>query len=299
MSTIRKRIYLFAGEQTTWVERFLTEAHSRCDVVWVPPSQLSSQAAGEALTTGAVVLYESNTEDDTLLLERIRRDVRFVDLPVVVVANDPNPAARARFLASGACVVLDAHVEPETIVNEVEGHCDLEPVMQELRETLLEPFLKATQFTLQEMVGVNVTVQSVYRKQGYRIQGDYSAVVGLVARTDGTLVMSFPRDTAREIGRAMLTPIGVEPTEELIQSALAEVANIIVGRAKGGLVGTPFHFTMATPTIVSGLQHEIRYEPGLPCIVVHFAGDIGAFALQLCMGLDTTGGGGRHESTGS
>jgi hypothetical protein len=95
MNAVRKRIYLVASEETPWVGRFLAEANERCDVVCVSPQQLSPTAEGEAFSAGIVVLYESQHGGDTELLERIRRDAHYIDLPVVVVAGDSTPAALA------------------------------------------------------------------------------------------------------------------------------------------------------------------------------------------------------------
>jgi chemotaxis protein CheX len=280
-----RKLYVVAPHGAAWAKEFIEGADARYSVSQVTAEQLvSGTTSGEPLAKGVVVLYgETPTQSGAESLQKIRSNAHYAGLPVVAVSANPTPAVRAQLMASGASMVLDAEVGPRLILDELENRCDLEPVMKELREQLLEPFIEGTHFTLSEMINVESAVHDVFRKPGYRIFGDYSAVVGLTAETEGTLVLSFPRETAHDLGARMLAPLGEAPTEELIQSSIAEVTNIIVGQAKGRLSGTAYHFNMSTPTVVAGLHHEIRYEPGLPCLVAQFSGDVGDFALQLCM----------------
>ncbi len=155
--------------------------------------------------------------------------------------------------------------------------------MQELRDELLEPFIDSTLLTLKEMAQAKVEATSVYRKLGYRIYGDYSALVSITTQSEGTLIMTFPTATAQELAKRVLAPLGVDVTEELVQSVIGEITNILVGQAKGRLSETSFRFTMSVPTVVAGPHHEIKYKQGLPCLVTSFTGDIGDFALQVCL----------------
>lgn len=284
MGSEQKKLYLVAQPGAPWAEQFVATADERYDVAVVSADQIAAESQEEPLVTGVVVLYEGGTTGKGAeSVERIRANERYAGLPVVAVSENPTPAVRARLMASGANAILDAEVAPSQILDELENRCDLEPIMQELRDQLLEPFIDSTKFTLSEMINVEADVHSVYRKLGYRIFGDYSAVVGLSAGSDGTLILSFPRESAHDLGGRMLEPLGEAPTEELIQSSIAEVTNIIVGQSKGKLAKTAYKFSMSTPTVVAGQHHEIRYEPGLPCLVAQFTGDVGDFALQLCM----------------
>jgi chemotaxis protein CheX len=283
MNDSQKQLYIVAPPDASWIEEFMQDAGTHYTVSLVPPGELVSEARAEALVKGVVILYEEEApQSGALALKKIRGDPRYAELPVVAVSAKPTPAVRARLMASGASAVLDAREEPRVILEVLENRCDLEPIMEGLREQLLGPFLESARYTLKEMLDVDTAVHQVYRKQGYRIFGDYSSVIGLTAATQGIMVLSLPRESAHELGGRMVAPLGVEATEELIQGTVAEIANIVVGRAKGMLADTAYRFKMSAPTVVSGRHHEIRYEPGLPCLVALLSSDFGDYALHVC-----------------
>lgn len=284
MGKEQPHIYLVSGRDADWKKRFQELAGDRYRISDLGADRLTDSLPQEPPVKGVVVFYEpeaGSTNQDWFA--RVRACVHYVDLPLIAVAPHPSVATRAQLIAAGASTVCDAESDPEQVLSEVENRCNVEPVMAELREQLLEPFVEATTLTLREMASSDAKVHTVYRKLGYRIFGDYSALVGLKSETEGTLVVTFPKATGDELARRVLAPLGAEVTDELVQSCLAEVANIIVGQAKGRLAGTSYRFQMSIPTVVAGPNHEIKYKQGLPCLVASFTGDIGDFALQICM----------------
>jgi len=284
MTAERPNIYLVSGRDADWKKRFRELAGDRYEIAELSPAGLTGESPGKDLVKGVVVFYEPDAgSPNQEWFARVRACVHFTDLPVIAVAPNPSVATRAQLIAAGASTVCDAESDPEQVLSEVENRCNIEPVLTELREQLLEPFVEATLLTLKEMAQADAKVHTVYRKLGYRIFGDYSALVGLKSDSEGTLVVTFPKATGDELAKRVLAPLGIGVTDELVQSCLAEIANIIVGQAKGKLAGTNYRFQMSIPTVVAGPNHEIKYKQGLPCLVASFTGDIGDFALQICM----------------
>jgi chemotaxis protein CheX len=78
-----------------------------------------------------------------------------------------------------------------------------------------------------------------------------------------------------------------EPDEDMIRDCVGELANVTAGQTRGKLTNTPYAFSMTTPTVISGMGHEIRHKPGMPVLAVAFRSDCGNFAMQLCVSLDT------------
>jgi CheY-specific phosphatase CheX len=284
MSAEKARIYLVGDMEAPWSRAFIETVGDRYDIAELSPQELVTHATAVTGVKGVVVFYEHDpTEANSEWFSRIRACVHYVDLPLIAVTPRPSATTRARLMTAGASTVCDASTEAELVLQEVENRCNIEPVMEDLRSQLLEPFVEAVVLTMTEMANSKVGLHSVYRKLGYRIFGDYSALVSIKAESEGTLVLSFSTETGHELARRMLAPLGVEATEELTQSCVAETANIVVGQAKGRLAGTSFGFSMSVPTVVAGHNHEIRYKQGLPCLVASFTSDIGDFALQICM----------------
>jgi chemotaxis protein CheX len=284
MSENKPQIFLIAQQDTLWPRKFREFVDGRYSLAELPPDSLPGQPPGNGTAKGVVVFYEQETDPwRSGWFARIRNCIQYMDLPLIAVTPNPSRAAKAKLLAAGASSVCDAEADPEMVIKEVENRCNIEPVMDEISEQLLRPFIEATQHTLSEMAENRPQLHSLYRKQGYRIFGDHSALLSLSGKSEGTLVISFGKETSYELARRMLVPLGAQVNEELVQSCLAEVANIIAGQAKGKLAETEFRFNMSVPTVVSGKNHEIRYKPGLPCLVASFTGEMGEFALQLCM----------------
>ncbi len=283
MNSKRSNIYLVASKESKWALDFQAFINGRYDIIMLKPEDLENmRISPDSAVRGVIVLYESDCPP-AQWFKRVRSCVLYMDLPLIAVTTTLTLAMRAQLLAAGASVVCDAGDGPERVLIETENRCNVEPVMENIRQQLLNPFIDATMRTLTTLTGGAPLLHSVYCKNGYSIFGDYSVLVTLCTRSEGTMVISFPRQTGYEIGKRMILPLGVEINEELVQSCLMEIANIIVGQAKGALAPTIYRFSMSLPNIIAGRNHVIRYQSGLPCLVASFTGEIGEFALQLCM----------------
>ena len=276
-------IYLVAPEEKQWTRDFKSYVNGHYNVIVLAPEDMVGvRIDPESPARSVIVLYESDCPPAEWF-ERVRSCIHYMDLPLIAVTASPTVAMRIQLLSAGASVVCDAEDGPEHVLTEAENRCNIEPVMENIRRELLDPFIDATVRSLSMLLGAQQQVHSVYRKNGFTIFGDYSVLMTLTARNEGSLIISFPRQTGYEIGRRLLLPMGVEVNEELVQSGLMEVGNIIVGQAKGPLATTIYRFTMSAPNIIAGHNHTIRRQPGMPCLVASFTGEIGDFALQLSM----------------
>ena len=232
-----------------------------------------------------VVLFDDGKQSTAEWIANVRAQTRYLSVPVIAVACRPDKEIQARLLAAGASAVCDCTSTNEHILNEILNQCNNEPVLEEIRTGLLGPFTSATAMTFREMAGVEIAVRSVYQKKKHKMFGDISAVIGLMARTEGAMVISFPDSSALALTKRILSGLSDEPESDAVRDCIGEVANVIVGQARGILSNTPYSFAMSTPTVVSGAGHEIRHKPGMPCLVVAFSCELGDFALQLCLGI--------------
>jgi len=146
-----------------------------------------------------------------------------------------------------------------------------------------ELFVGAVKSTCEQMAGMQTQFQRMYETTDYHLHGDVSAVIGLTADREGACVLSVSDATARAIAGRVLAGMEDSLDEGLIRDCIGELANIICGQAKGLLADTSFHFSFSTPTVVAGPQHEIRHRPGMPCVVMELASDVGTVVLMLCL----------------
>lgn len=241
------------------------------------PNTNGTQAAG-------VVIFENGTRGLSECVAGIREHLRYLNVPLIVVATHRENDIRSRLLAAGASAVCDFDCTNEEILAEIQAHCDTKPILEDIRKQLLGPFTSVIKVTMREMAGIEPMVRAVYQKTGHKIFGDISAVIGLKSSVDGAMVLSFPGDSAMAFTKLILKDVIDNPDGDIVRDCVGEIANVIAGQARGILASTSYQFAISTPIIVSGEEHEIRHRPGLPCLVAVFTSDAGDFALQLCLG---------------
>lgn len=232
-----------------------------------------------------VVVFADGEPKITDWIASVEKQTRYLSVPLIAVSQDADRGVQDRLLAAGACAVYDAKVDDNLLLAELQARCDAQPVFAEIRENLLQPFTEAATITLQEMASVAISVHSVYQKSKYKMFGDISAVIGLIGPREGSLVLSFPMATAATVVGRILAGIAEDPDNDMIRDCVGEIANVIAGQAKGILAETKYQFCFSTPTIISGVGHEIRHKPDMPCLVIAFGSEVGDFALQLCLHL--------------
>jgi CheY-specific phosphatase CheX len=154
------------------------------------------------------------------------------------------------------------------------------PIVGELREQFVEPFIVAVSQSFRDWPGTEVMVRSVCQQIPPRLLGDMSAEVALRGPRDITLALSFPQATATGLGDSALAGTAYDMDDSLLYDCLGELANVVAGQAKALLAGTPYHFTFGTPKVVY-VDPRRGPEPGQDCLVVVFGSQWGDFALQL------------------
>jgi chemotaxis protein CheX len=160
------------------------------------------------------------------------------------------------------------------------GALDAQPIVGEIRDMLLEPFIEAARTALGEMAGTELIVQAVFQTSTHRAWGDLAAVVELRSAIEAALILSFPRRTAAALAGRILAGVTQEVDEILIRDCVGEIANVVAGQAKTMLAGGPYRFAFAIPQVMADAK-EWRPPQGLDCLVVAFHSDQGGFALQL------------------
>ena len=228
-------------------------------------------------------------EDDRIsVLESIveaRKQLRGSNsLPLVVVPNVFGPKVRIRYISAGATQVCSPDESEERIVAEIQSAFEFDSSeTNQTRLELLQPFIAATIEALEIMASVKIEVDQVFRKKEYTMNGDISGLIYLTGRTERLLAVTFPEKSAKTMSVKILADTIIDPTTDMVADCVGEMVNIIAGQVKGRFVETEYEFDISTPTIISGVSHEIRHRTELPCYVMTFKGEIGDFSLQLCV----------------
>lgn len=156
---------------------------------------------------------------------------------------------------------------------------DARPVPDDVRRQLVEPFVSAAQMALAEMAGTEVAIQTVYCARHSRLLGDLAAVLPVTSPTVTAVALHFPAPTACALAGRVLAGVVAAPDEGMIRDCIGEVVNVVAGQAKALLMGTPHHFTLSTPTVVSAANPEALDYPNAEHLVTVLSSDLGDFAL--------------------
>lgn len=277
-----RTIVCVGGEQNPWMQGFQDYIEKQGYKAFAFPLSSSLTGAVSRLPYG-VVVFDSGEDKTTAKLKRIRECTRYMDTPIIAVTVSGDRLSQSMLLAAGAHVQLPATAEHAAVLQALHMRADIQPVLSDIQAHVLDPFVAVTRMTFMEMARTNLTVRATYQKQSYKIFGEVSAVLGLFGKSDGAMVLSFPRTTAVKVTQCIFPDFAVEDDDEMVKDCVAELANIIGGQTKGRLAGTPFAFNISTPTVISGSEHVIQHKSGVPSLVAIFNGGIGEFALQVCM----------------
>jgi CheY-specific phosphatase CheX len=156
-----------------------------------------------------------------------------------------------------------------------------QPIGEELREKLLEPFITGVRAALGEMARTELVIRAFCRTTLPHPLGDIAAVVGLSSPAGGVLIFGYPRRTAAALSRRILSGVTEEVDDRLIRDCVAEIANVAAGQAKALLAETPYRFSFSLPVVFEAHDPEVCPSSGLDCLLVIFASDVGELALHL------------------
>ena len=163
----------------------------------------------------------------------------------------------------------------------------LNPVGQEIREQLLDPFINAVCGTVRDWAGAEAIVHATGRQTQRPPLADVAATLELTfPEQRGILVLAFPTQTAEALARRVLAETSVAVNDELVRDCLGELANVTAGQAKAMLHGTAFRISFATPKVASGASQNDMAWPSENWLVALLTCELGDFALQLCLDLE-------------
>ncbi len=111
---------------------------------------------------------------------------------------------------------------------------------------------------------------------------DISGIIGLAGGVVGSVVLSFPKETAMKIVASFIGE-DVPDVNKDVLDAIGELTNIVAGSAKKIFYEQGHHFKISLPNVVYGKDHKINRARDVPCISVTFSSDAGPFAIEVSL----------------
>jgi chemotaxis protein CheX len=122
-----------------------------------------------------------------------------------------------------------------------------------LKIEFIRPFIIATQEVLNTEMNREVPIEKGELKlenKSYTTQ-DITVLIGVIGSVQGIVMYGLAERTAKNIVSAMLgKPVPI--FDQMVESAMAEMGNVITGIASRELEKAGFPCTLAPPTVISG-----------------------------------------------
>jgi len=143
-------------------------------------------------------------------------------------------------------------------------------------------FITATDKILSTMAGITPVAGKVFVKTDRTASGDFSAVIGVTGAHRGSICVSFTREGAIGIAKAMLGD-DLQDIEQDVADTVGEIANMVSGQARAVIAEKNVILQGSTPTIVVGVGHRITHLSKSPVMCIPFTMPEGAFTVEFCL----------------
>jgi chemotaxis protein CheX len=145
----------------------------------------------------------------------------------------------------------------------------------------LNPFVEAAVEVLQAETKQKMTRGPLLLEKGPYKSDDITVVIGLVGHVEGTVFYSMSVSTAKALASRMLGE-PVEAFDSLAQSGIAELGNVVTGRASVKLAEAGYESTISPPTVLEGFGTLISTLE-FPRLVVPLEGECGKIVIHLAL----------------
>ena len=146
----------------------------------------------------------------------------------------------------------------------------------------INPFLNALINVVDIMGHTGLMPEKPRIKTNDVSMGAVSGLIGLVGpQTKGSLSITFETSLALRIMQRMLGDKLKEIHKDVIDM-VGEITNMVSGGAKDELSKMGYEFDMATPIVVSGINHSIDHKHEGHVIIIPFNSDSGKVYIEIC-----------------
>lgn len=143
----------------------------------------------------------------------------------------------------------------------------------------INPFLKALQYVMQMVFGIQPEFGKVYLKQA-PFQG-YTVNLKVNGEVDGVFALVMNGNTAKKIVTKMLGQ-EIEQMDDMAISAIGELGNMIVGNACTLYSQKGLHTNISTPEVVVGETEDFK-KPAVICVPIQLNNELENLNVAIAM----------------
>lgn len=142
----------------------------------------------------------------------------------------------------------------------------------------IKPFIASIQNVFSTMLQLPVTIQSPHVKTAAGTEYDVSGIIGLSGEVTGSVVLSFPKETAIRVV-ALFAGQEFPVDQPDFADAVGELVNMVSGGAKAGFQGKKV--SISCPSVVVGKGHQVSRQTDAPTIIIPCVTDCGTLAIEV------------------
>jgi chemotaxis protein CheX len=146
---------------------------------------------------------------------------------------------------------------------------------------ILNAFYATTIVVFEQEVKERLRRTDLKLDQVKRTADDIAALIAVTGEIEGMVVLEMSRGTAKHVASTM-AGYSMLMYDPLVDSAIGELANMIVGRATGELESLNLHCDIAPPAVISGKGVEIS-SFGIPAVTALLVGENSQVTLRIAL----------------
>jgi chemotaxis protein CheX len=145
----------------------------------------------------------------------------------------------------------------------------------------LNPFVTAAHETLSQEMHETVEREDLRLENGPYLTNDVTVIISLIGAVDGTVFFSMSEATAVQLASVLMGE-KFATLDKLAQSGIAELGNVITGRASMRLAEAGYEANISTPSVILGKGATISTLE-YPRLVVPLATSLGSMTIHLAL----------------
>ena len=123
---------------------------------------------------------------------------------------------------------------------------------------VINPFLSATVSLLKDAAAIEAKKEAVNLQQKDKLKYDVGVIIGIVGAFEGSIIFGMSTELAIYIASKMMGGFQLDSFNEIAQSAISELGNMISGNAAASLEAENVIIDITPPSLVVGREVEIK-----------------------------------------
>lgn len=135
-----------------------------------------------------------------------------------------------------------------------------------MRVEYINPFVESAFDVLSEVLGTGIKRGELYLKATSQPVLGAAAIIGLTGDVEGRVLLDMSKETGLQIASAM-NGENLSEMDDLAKATIAELANMIAGRAVTKLHDLGFMFDLSPPSLITG-DNMVVSDNGVEALIV-------------------------------